>query len=99
MSKLPSHQTIVVAVLVATTAVQAQAQQPHARQSHAQQGILRKESDYQTDRIRDRLWIWGHPAGVYNDSYLAPLGKQSSGLGSGLCKWEMKHWSKRRVSR
>ena len=52
--------------------------QAQAQQSHAQQGILRKESDHQTGRIRDRLWIWGHPAGVYNDSYLAPLGKQST---------------------
>jgi hypothetical protein len=22
------------------------------------------------------LWIWGHPAGVYNDSYLAALGRK-----------------------
>ena len=29
-------------------------------------------------RVRDRLWIWGHPAGVYNESYLAPLGKPST---------------------
>jgi hypothetical protein len=28
--------------------------------------------------VRDRLWIWGHPAGVYNDSYLAKLPKKSS---------------------
>lgn len=28
--------------------------------------------------VRDRLWIWGHPAGVYNDSFLAGLGKKSS---------------------
>jgi hypothetical protein len=28
--------------------------------------------------VRDRLWLWGHPAGVYNDSYLAPLGKKST---------------------
>ena len=32
----------------------------------------------QPSLIRDRLWIWGHPAGVYNDSYLAPLGKRST---------------------
>ena len=24
----------------------------------------------QRETIRDRLWIWGHPAGVYNESYL-----------------------------
>ena len=28
--------------------------------------------------VRERLWLWGHPAGVYNDSYLAPLGKKST---------------------
>jgi len=50
----------------------------HAQQSHATTGVIRKESDQQPSRIRDRLWIWGHPAGVYNDSYLAPLGKKST---------------------
>ena len=30
------------------------------------------------ETVADRLWIWGHPAGVYNDSYLAPLAKTSS---------------------
>ncbi len=30
------------------------------------------------ERVRDRLWIWGHPAGVYNDSYLAGWPKKSS---------------------
>ena len=30
------------------------------------------------ETVRDRLWIWGHPAGVYNDSFLAPLGRKSS---------------------
>ena len=28
--------------------------------------------------VRERLWIWGHPAGVYNDSYLRPLEVTSS---------------------
>jgi hypothetical protein len=28
--------------------------------------------------VRQRLWIWGHPAGVYNDSYLRPLKLTSS---------------------
>lgn len=28
--------------------------------------------------VRQRLWIWGHPAGVYNDSYLRPLKVTSS---------------------
>jgi hypothetical protein len=30
------------------------------------------------DTVRDRLWIWGHPAGVYNDSYLRPLKRVST---------------------
>ena len=45
---------------------------------HAWAGLSQKEGDHQSERIRDRLWIWGHPAGVYNDSYLAPLGKKST---------------------
>jgi len=28
--------------------------------------------------VRQRLWIWGHPAGVYNQSYLGPLKLTSS---------------------
>ncbi len=32
----------------------------------------------QGETIGDRLWIWGHPAGVYNESYLAPLAKKST---------------------
>ena len=28
--------------------------------------------------VRDRLWIWGHPAGVYNGSYLANWPRKSS---------------------
>lgn len=28
--------------------------------------------------IRDRIWIWGHPAGVHNDSFLANLPKKST---------------------
>ena len=31
-----------------------------------------------TSRLRDRLWIWGHPAGVFNNSYLAPTGLKST---------------------
>ena len=31
-----------------------------------------------TNRVRDRLWIWGHPAGVYNTSYLATWPQKSS---------------------
>ncbi|MBW3541072.1 MAG: exo-alpha-sialidase [Planctomycetes bacterium] len=30
------------------------------------------------ETARDRLWIWGHAAGVYNDSFLVPLGRKSS---------------------
>jgi hypothetical protein len=73
MTRLSDHLSILIAVLIAATVVEAQTQQPHA-----QQGVVGKESDHQPDRIRDRLWIWGHPAGVYNDSYLAPLGKKST---------------------
>jgi hypothetical protein len=29
------------------------------------------------ETVRDRLWIWGHPAGVYNASYLRTLGRES----------------------
>lgn len=25
------------------------------------------------ETVRDRLWIWGHPAGVYNATYLRPM--------------------------
>ena len=37
-----------------------------------------KETDPQPKRILDYLWLWGHPAGVYNDSFLTPLGKKST---------------------
>ena len=30
------------------------------------------------ETVRQRLWIWGHPAGVYNGSFLRPLGLKSS---------------------
>jgi hypothetical protein len=30
------------------------------------------------ETVRDRLWIWGHPAGVYNASFLAPWPRKSS---------------------
>lgn len=30
------------------------------------------------ETIRERLWIWGHPAGVYNESFLADLPKKST---------------------
>lgn len=30
------------------------------------------------ETIGDRIWIWGHPAGVYNESYLAKLPKKST---------------------
>ncbi len=59
---------VFVAVMVMST---------NAQQAPAHQGT-RKTSDQQAGRIRDRLWIWGHPAGVYNDSYLAPLGRKSA---------------------
>lgn len=30
------------------------------------------------ETVRDRLWMWGHTAGVYNDSFLVPLGHKST---------------------
>ena len=30
------------------------------------------------ETVRDRIWIWGHPAGVHNNSFLANLPKKSS---------------------
>ena len=27
----------------------------------------------QADTVGDHLWIWGHPAGSYNDGFLRPL--------------------------
>jgi hypothetical protein len=35
-------------------------------------------ADAPIETVRDRLWIWGHPAGVYNDSFLAPLQRKST---------------------
>jgi hypothetical protein len=60
------------AVFVAVMVMSTNAQQPHDHQSTP------KASDQQMERLRDRLWIWGHPAGVYNDSYLAALGRKST---------------------
>lgn len=31
-----------------------------------------------SETVRDRIWIWAHPAGVYNDTYLAGLPKKST---------------------
>ena len=39
------------------------------------------QANVQTDRretVRDRLWIWGHPAGVYNKRYLVDLPNNKS---------------------
>ncbi len=30
------------------------------------------------DTVRDRIWVWGHPAGAYNASYLRPINKIST---------------------
>jgi len=73
MAKPPKHLPMLIVVVIATMVVQTQAQQPHVHQT-----VNRQEPDRHPERIRDRLWIWGHPAGVYNDSYLAPLGKKST---------------------
>jgi hypothetical protein len=32
--------------------------------------------------VSDTLWIWGHPAGVYNDSYLRSIGRMPTILNS-----------------
>lgn len=34
--------------------------------------------DARAETVRERLWVWGHPAGVYNDSYLRPLEHKST---------------------
>lgn len=73
MAKTPNRPAMLPVVLFATMFVQAQTRQPPTSQ-----GVHRRESDPRPECIRDRLWIWGHPAGVYNDSYLAPLGKEST---------------------
>ena len=73
MTRRPNHLSILIAVLIAMTMARTQARQPDT-----EQGVVLNESERPPDRIRDRLWIWGHPAGVYNDSYLAPLGKKST---------------------
>ncbi|MFH1918643.1 MAG: hypothetical protein ABIP48_01975 [Planctomycetota bacterium] len=31
-----------------------------------------------SETVRERLWMWGHPAGVYNDSFLGPLERKST---------------------
>ena len=35
-------------------------------------------TDVCAQTVGQRLWIWGHPAGVYNDSYLKHLGRRSA---------------------
>lgn len=30
------------------------------------------------ETVRSRIWVWGHPAGVYNESFLASLPKKST---------------------
>ena len=36
------------------------------------------ESPNQQDRIRDRLWLWTHPAGSYNNDFIKNRSKKSS---------------------
>ncbi len=36
------------------------------------------EQPTRQERVRDRLWLWTHPAGVYNEPYLADLPKKTS---------------------
>lgn len=73
MTSASSRLSMTTVALFATMFVQAQAQQPLSSQ-----GVHPREADPQPECIRDRLWTWGHPAGVYNDSYLAPLGVKST---------------------
>jgi hypothetical protein len=40
--------------------------------------LLFAAADAGAETVRQRLWIWGHPQGVYNDNYLRPLGRQST---------------------
>jgi hypothetical protein len=39
------------------------------------------------ETVRDRLWMWAHPAGVYNDSYLVPLGRKSTIEPAAAVEW------------
>jgi len=59
---MPSSRSVAVLVAV-LTAVMAQ---PVAAQGPA------------AETVRDRLWMWAHPAGVYNDSFLVPLKRKST---------------------
>jgi len=34
--------------------------------------------DLRAETVRDRLWIWGRPAGIYNDTHFRPLGLRST---------------------
>jgi len=45
--------------------------------SSASVTALVSERPAAAERVRDRLWIWGHPAGVYNDSFLKNLPRKS----------------------
>ena len=42
-------------------------------------GVLCSASlNLRAETVGDRLWIWGHPAGVFNNSWLKPLGRKST---------------------
>ena len=34
--------------------------------------------DLRAETVRDRLWIWGRPAGIYNNTHFRPLGLRST---------------------
>ena len=37
-----------------------------------------QSSSGRAETVGDRLWVWGHPAGVYNDDFIQPLGRKST---------------------
>ncbi len=49
-----------------------------AQTSPSPESPFLQQADDPNQSVRDRLWIWGHPARVYNESYLAPLGLKST---------------------
>jgi len=34
--------------------------------------------ELRAETVRDRLWIWGRPAGIYNNTHFRPLGLRST---------------------
>ncbi len=40
--------------------------------------FLSTSLDLRAETVRDRLWIWGRPAGIYNNTHFRPLGLRST---------------------